>query len=191
MSDHWPDFYFLRHGETDGNKQVLAIGQMDIPLNDTGLVQAHDAAIVLAESDINRVITSPLSRARETAEIVNDKLQVPLTDHAGLMERSVGAWSGKPYADLCAAFGVSLEDRHQIDFTQIEGAETFAQLRIRMSNALSEIFQKYADDRLLIVAHGGLFFELHQMLCGTVARSDNAVPYKFAKVNNQWQVHTL
>lgn len=191
MPDLWPDFYFLRHGETDGNKQVLAIGQMDIPLNETGRQQAAVTAPKLQGQGITRIVSSPLSRARETAEIVNATLNLPLADHAGLMERSVGTWSGKPYADLCAAFGLTVEERRQIDFSQIEGAETFAQLRKRMCAAFAEVFQAYPQDTVLFVAHGGLFYELNRMLLAVEAISANAIPYKFAKVSNQWQIHTL
>ena len=62
-------FWFLRHGETDWNAQNLSQGNVDIPLNETGLAQARSASLLLRGKGIRSVISSPLSRARVTADI--------------------------------------------------------------------------------------------------------------------------
>ncbi|MDR0774396.1 MAG: histidine phosphatase family protein [Rickettsia sp.] len=72
-------FYFLRHGETDWNRQHVYMGSQDIPLNQTGENQAREASHILGKKDIKHIVTSPLIRAYRTAEIVNEKLKVDIT----------------------------------------------------------------------------------------------------------------
>ena len=63
-------FYFLRHGVTDHNLRRLVMGQLDVPLNDQGRRQAELAARQVVGLGISRIVSSPLSRARETAEVI-------------------------------------------------------------------------------------------------------------------------
>ena len=60
-------FYFIRHGETDWNRQSIIMGQTDIPLDDTGIHQAHQAKDILKTENVSAIYTSPLQRAYETA----------------------------------------------------------------------------------------------------------------------------
>lgn len=80
------DFYFIRHGETDWNREHRGMGQKDIPLNERGLEQAHQAATVLAKEPIQTICFSPLMRARVTAEIIGEKLNVSLIAIPNLVE---------------------------------------------------------------------------------------------------------
>jgi broad specificity phosphatase PhoE len=70
-------FYFVRHGETDWNKEGRIQGHTDIPLNATGRQQAEHAAPVFLRRPIDIIVTSNLSRAYETASIINAALQKP------------------------------------------------------------------------------------------------------------------
>jgi len=70
--------FFVRHGQTDWNAEGRFQGHSDIPLNATGLSQAHHAARMLAACPIDRVVASPLVRAARTAEIVNERLGKPI-----------------------------------------------------------------------------------------------------------------
>jgi hypothetical protein len=96
-------FYFLRHGETDWNKEGRVQGHTDIPLNDTGRSQAEQVVCILARTPIHRIVVSSLSRAYETASIVNAALQKPLAVDEGLKERHFGDFEGlkiSEYDDL-------------------------------------------------------------------------------------------
>ena len=72
-------FWFLRHGETDWNAQGLSQGNVDIPLNATGIAQAHAAAPLLRNRGISHIVASPLSRAHDTAKIAG--LPTPTVAH--------------------------------------------------------------------------------------------------------------
>ena len=81
-------FYYLRHGETDWNRDRLCQGHTDIPLNETGRSQAESAKVRLQDCEIATICCSPLARARETAEIVNQALGHPgpvlIVGHGGV-----------------------------------------------------------------------------------------------------------
>lgn len=63
-------FYFLRHGETDWNLEHKAMGSQDIPLNNRGLSQVLNAVKLLKNESIGTIVSSPLLRARKTADII-------------------------------------------------------------------------------------------------------------------------
>jgi len=82
-------FYFVRHGQTDWNKLHQALcSQDDIPLNETGLLQAANVRKQLQSLGITKIYASPIARTKQTAEIINDELAVHLAFHEGLRETS-------------------------------------------------------------------------------------------------------
>jgi len=141
-------FYFLRHGQTDWNKQRICQGQTDVPLNATGLDQARDAKALLAGIPIVTVVASPLSRAYKTAEIVNEALNCPLVTVDGLQEMYFGEQEGKPvtastheelFADACNWGGETIEDFSDRAIAAVE-------------ESLSH------PGPVLVVAHGGVYW---------------------------------
>ena len=92
-------FWFLRHGETDWNARNLSQGNVDVPLNEVGLAQARTAAEVLRTRGIRSVVTSPLSRAYDTAAIVGERIGVPLEVEEELREVAFGVQEGQPMAE--------------------------------------------------------------------------------------------
>src|ERR1700761_5031386 len=96
--NHVP-FWYLRHGETDWNAQGLSQGNVDIPLNPTGLAQARSAAARLRNRGIATIISSPLSRARVTAEIAAEALSLPVHFDDDLREVRFGVQEGQPMSD--------------------------------------------------------------------------------------------
>ncbi|HEX7389653.1 MAG TPA: histidine phosphatase family protein, partial [Acidiphilium sp.] len=142
-------FWFLRHGQTDYNARGLSQGAIDIPLNDTGRAQARSAAPLLAGKGIAGIVTSPMLRARETADIVNETLGVPVTVEPDLREVVFGGMEGQP---LSPWFRDWLDGR----FTP-EGAESFADITHRAGRAVSRILDRSASPLLLIVSHGAFF----------------------------------
>jgi hypothetical protein len=114
-------FWFLRHGETDWNAQGISQGNVDIPLNATGLAQARSAAAKLRNRGIASIVASPLSRARVTAEITGEALGLPVAIDSNLREVAFGVQEGQAMSGWFADWVVGR-------FTP-EGAETFAALR--------------------------------------------------------------
>lgn len=160
-------FWFLRHGETDWNAQGLSQGNVDIPLNPTGLAQARSAAGRLRNRGIATIVSSPLSRARVTADIAGEALSLPVQIDDGLREVRFGVQEGHPMSEWFAHWVAG-------NFTP-EGAETFAELRRRAVAAVNAAI--VLPPAVLVVAHGALFRALRTAMgIEPLIRTPNAVP---------------
>lgn len=136
----------LRHGQTDWNVDMRLQGVSDIPLNERGRIQAKIAAPKVALGNWDLVLTSPLSRARETAEIVSTALPgVALLTHELLLERSFGVAEGLTYEQWREQFGA---------IHHAEGAESIENLTERVENFLQDLALTYPGKRVLAVSHG-------------------------------------
>ena len=130
-------FWFLRHGETDWNAQGLSQGRTDIPLNSVGLAQAERAARTLEGLGIATIVSSPLSRARATAEIAAEALGLPIAAFADdLMEVNFGVQEGQPMGDW-------YDDWIAGAFTP-ERAEPFPALLARAVSAVNRALERPA-----------------------------------------------
>src|SRR5699024_6004320 len=84
----------IRHGETNWNKEGRIQGKTDIPLNETGRIQAEECAASLKHSEWDIIISSPLKRAKQTAEIINKNLHLPIMEMSAFAERNYGDAEG-------------------------------------------------------------------------------------------------
>jgi broad specificity phosphatase PhoE len=160
-------FWFLRHGETDWNAQGISQGNVDIPLNATGLAQARSAAEKLRNRGIATIVASPLSRARVTAEFVGEALGLPVAIDPDLREVSFGVQEGQAMSGWFADWVAGR-------FTP-EGAETFPALRRRAVAAINR--STALLPAVLVVAHGALFRALRAAMgIEPNIRTQNAVP---------------
>jgi len=139
--------YYIRHGQTDWNLKHLVQGSTDIPLNDTGRQQARDAQKDVVGKNIDLIIASPLSRARETAEIINEAIGVELILDDRLRERNYGSHEGKP---------PEIIGTREVWRNELPGAkESLEQVFIRISGFLDDIKERYKGRTILLVTHGG------------------------------------
>ncbi|WP_072394115.1 histidine phosphatase family protein [Hyphomicrobium sp. CS1GBMeth3] len=154
-----PTIYFIRHGETDWNRELRYQGQRDIPLNDTGRAQARrngetlrQFLPVIAETEF---IASPLGRARETMEIIRAELGLPPSDYAiepRLVELCYGAWEGTLQADIKRDTPEAFAARSRDPFRwRPDKGESYADLFVRVS-AWAGTRQRDS----VIVSHGGV-----------------------------------
>ncbi|HET9147903.1 MAG TPA: histidine phosphatase family protein, partial [Acetobacteraceae bacterium] len=140
-------FWYLRHGQTDWNAAGVSQGAVEVPLNETGRAQARAAASILAGRGIVEIIASPMGRARETAEIVNQVLNLPLSFEPELREVRFGEQEGQKLAPW---FQDWLDGK-----VTPPGAESFAELSARAEHAMSRVLARPGP--VLIVAHGAIF----------------------------------
>ncbi|MFM7427900.1 MAG: histidine phosphatase family protein [Elainella sp.] len=155
-----PRFLLVRHGETDWNRDKRFQGQIDVPLNDQGRVQAGQAAEFLKAIQIDRAVSSPMLRPKETAEII---LQlhpaVELDLNSLLCEISHGLWEGKLEAEIEAAYPGELQQWQQAPETvQMPEGENLAQVWQRAIQAWQEILAAIPESQdgivtTLVVAH--------------------------------------
>ena len=161
-------FWFLRHGETDWNARGLSQGNVDIPLNETGVAQARAAALLMRGKGVASIVSSPLSRARDTANMVGEALGLPVAIEHDLHEVSFGAQEAQPMAGEWFKEWVA-------GARTPEGAETFTELRARAVAAINRALRQPFP--VLVVAHGALFRALRaEMGLEANVKAANAVP---------------
>lgn len=187
-------FLFVRHGETDWNRQGVLQGFNDIPLNDTGRAQAQAAIEVLKTQPIDRIVCSPLSRARETMEIINAVLQKPVNFHDGIRERHFGAFEGKGSDEITRmrnemiASGMPVEDN---GYPCPPGGETYSDFQTRIINAMTDELHATPEQAIMFVCHGGVYRVLRRSLIGDIEHSPNVKPFMFEKAAQNWAVRAV
>lgn len=150
-------FGLIRHGQTEYNRQNLFQGSSDIPLNDTGKAQAHEALKNYANLQWDYIASSPLIRAVETAQIIAADHQIPiLGSFTGLREVHFGEVEGMNAKDVYSKY-------LNRDFP---GRESANEALARASSTLLELAATYPNARILLVAHGSLLRYIASSITG-------------------------
>lgn len=142
-------FYMIRHGETEANASRTMAGSIDSPLTVTGRAQAEKVAkaIVTLEPKPSVIIHSHLSRARDTATIINRALNLDMHEDPDFAEIHAGDWEGTSYK-ICRAFLHSFDDP--------PNGETYDEFIDRIKRGKNTYMTKH-NSPVLIVCHGGVF----------------------------------
>jgi probable phosphoglycerate mutase len=165
----------VRHGETDWNAAGRWQGHSDTPLNDEGRRQALALAATLEDVDV--VYASDLARARETAEIVGERLELPVRLDARLRERGFGAWEGLTTAEVERRFPDDHRRWRAGDGFGAADAEPFEAFAARIHAVLEHVLGKHADQTVLLVSHGGSIRVIHALACGLdYVRDHRSIP---------------
>ena len=138
--------YVLRHCTTEYSLKKIYCGKTDIPLSEEGRVEAERLGASLKDSGIDIVFTSPLLRARETAETVAAGL--PIVCDERLAERDFGDFEQT---------SVAREDGKKYRFSfalRYPNGESYLDVAARIGSFLGELQEKYADKTPLLVSHG-------------------------------------
>ncbi len=185
-------FYVLRHGQTDWNLQMRLQGSTDIPLNDTGREQARHAAGLLTGHGLTKIITSPLSRAMETAGIVGEVLGLePVVDDR-LIERNFGLFEGMTIDEV---------HKHRKEMRGFMNPKADLDGKHYPDNAepLGEVIERvYAcvnahrsTDTCLFVFHGIPFRAVSRKFLDDMYSSPNAAPVRFEEDGAKWRMVAL
>jgi probable phosphoglycerate mutase len=168
MPDH-PTIYFIRHGETDWNRDRRYQGQRDVPLNETGRIQARrngdalrEFLPAIAEATF---VASPLGRTRETMELVRRELELPADGYEidpRLMELSYGIWEGTLQDEVAERDPAGFQARLQDPFRwRPEQGESYADLLARV-----KLWSDAIRRDCVVVSHGGVSRCLQAHLLG-------------------------
>lgn len=144
----------IRHGETDWNRHKVFRGTHDIPLNENGRAQARLVAAALEGTAIDAIYTSPLSRAKETAEIVSEPHGIQPTVHDGFMDMDYGEWTGNADSEVAerwpAEHAAWATTPHTV---RPPGGTTLAEVFTNAFGAMEALAGKHDGQTVAIVAH--------------------------------------
>lgn len=143
-----------RHGETDWNRDGRFQGHADPPLNELGRAQAAELAERLAADGITALYASDLRRARETASIVADRLDLEVSLHPGLREIDVGEFQGLTRDEIDIRWPAAQARFEELGYGWLDG-ETLDDLSARVVGAVLEIAARHPGEHVLAVGHGG------------------------------------
>ena len=148
--------FIVRHGETVWNKEGRIQGHTDVVLSEQGLKQARSLAQRLKSVPFDAAYASDLSRASQTAGVILESRNLPVSPTASLREYHKGAFEGMTEPELRARFpdeypGYIAKD---LDYAP-DGGESTRQVSDRMTTAIIDIKDRHLDDNVLVVGHGG------------------------------------
>jgi probable phosphoglycerate mutase len=156
-------FGLLRHGQTIWNTQKRVQGRLDSPLTPDGIEAVQKWARFLASPrwQWSRIITSPLPRARTTAQLINNSLCLEIHEEPDLSEQDWGIWEGLTWSELHrdSAEEVQTQVDRGWSFRPPEG-ESRLEVHKRARSVLSHIGRRYPGEQILVITHQGVIKSL-------------------------------
>jgi len=144
----------IRHGQTDWNATGRWQGQADPPLNDAGRAQARQTALELKSHKMGALVSSDLLRARETAKIIGDALDLQVCLEPRLREMNLGDWQGLYSDEIRARWPEQMKQWLEAPLAaRPPNGESIQQLAARVLAAVNDIAARYPDRPVAVVAH--------------------------------------
>ncbi|MCV0411945.1 histidine phosphatase family protein [Nitrosarchaeum sp.] len=146
---------FLRHGQAKNNIERILTGRTpNIPLTEKGIEQAEKTAKFLEQMNISAIYSSPIERAKHTAEIVAKHNSLDVITDDRLIELDMGKFTGVPYDEIFTSHGNvfmkfyngELEIAHN-------GVETFTEVKKRVLSIVDHVIEKHPDQNVVLVTH--------------------------------------
>lgn len=146
---------FLRHGQAKNNtERILAGRTQGVPLTDAGVRQAEHTAELLEHMNVSAIYSSPIQRAKHTAEIVGQHNSVDVAVDDRLIELDMGKFTGMAYDEIFNSHGNvfmkfyngELEIAHN-------GVETFSQVKSRVLGIVDHVLERHPDENVVLVTH--------------------------------------
>ena len=142
--------YLLRHGQTQWNKVGFIQGRYDVPLNEEGIRQAEEARKKFEGIQIDYCFSSPLKRAKQTAEIALASRNIEIKEDDRLVEMAYGVFEGQP-----CKLGEFQYQRRQLP-SRFKNGENYFDVVHRAYSFLDEVVSLSKDHNILIVCHGAI-----------------------------------
>lgn len=147
-------FYIVRHGQTNWNILGKTQGHGNSDLTESGENQAKQLAESLVSRNIDKVYTSDLGRAVQTAGIIGNKLGIEVEKTDGLREMGFGVWEGLLIKEIQKDYAETYNTwRNEPHMVNIPGGETLHIIKDRVDRFIQEINEKYTDKHIVLVTH--------------------------------------
>ena len=149
--------YLIRHGETANAGEVCFNGHFDVDLSEKGREQSHLLAKALRNLPIDAVYSSNLKRTQIGAKFIADGHNLKHVPYKELRELAFGDWEGLSVNEVNRKYPGKLKERLQnIELFQVEGGESFFQLKDRVIPKFKSILANHPSDNIVILCHGGV-----------------------------------
>lgn len=160
--------YFVRHGETGANKQGSFTDHNEnslTALTNEGIEQASKISLEI-RSDFSEIYSSDLIRCKQTAEIINEKLKLPIIYDTRLRERNFGSLQGKTWKEVGQDLR-ELDKNQKYDYRSF-GGESVDDVKNRIMSFIEEIKNTKPKRKILVVTSSGIIRLLHNILNNVV-----------------------
>ncbi|WP_029088790.1 histidine phosphatase family protein [Brevibacterium album] len=167
----------LRHGRTAYNASGRFQGQIDVPLDSLGLAQAKAAGAHLAQTqEITRIVSSDLTRARQTAEALGGATGLGVELDPQLREITVGEWEGLTREEVGRTWPTELQDWFDGVDMRPPGGESRIESAQRVHRAVERLVEETPEEATLaLVAHGAVIRGATELLLGFDPRATGAL----------------
>ena len=181
-------FYLVRHGESEGNAARIFTGQTDSPLTARGREQAQAVADELAKVNFDRIVSSDLSRTRDTAEVIAKLRGMSVEVIPELREIDVGDRTGKTFDETRG-----LPNWNDDGFVAWPRGETLDQVLARTFGAIERLTRENPGKTILVVGHGGVNRILLSHFLGLLPKLDRspAGNTSISVVHTDGKIHTV
>ena len=175
--------YAVRHGLTRHNKLKILNGQrINEPLEPEGVLQAKETAKNLPKN-ITAIYSSPMLRTKQTAEILNEKINLEISYHKELTEIDFGSFTGRSWVDINKEYKENIQNIYisqKYNFEPFNNGESVQTVKNRIIKIFDEIKGKKHDGNVLIVTHGGILRALYHIYKGyEIEGAENASIHEF------------
>ena len=146
---------FLRHGQAKNNTERILAGRTPgVPLTEEGVDQSEKAAKFLEEMNITTIYSSPIERAKNTAEIVGKHNSIDVRIDDRLIELDMGKFTGKPYDEIFSSHGNVFMKfyRGELEIAH-NGVETFEEVKKRIRDMVDHVIDNHPDENVVLVTH--------------------------------------
>ena len=173
---------FVRHGETDPNKNKTVMGsEVDASLNEHGVAEVRGILATLP-NDFEIIFSSPLVRAYKTAEIIAEHFKKEIETHVELKEKSFGSLAGKTWPEIEMIVGSdakTIDRQLQYDY-RVYGGESVEEVMIRVNAFVNKVRQGL-QKKTLVVSHGGVIRVMYELYRDEIfgERIENASLHEF------------
>lgn len=175
------EVYLIRHGETIWNKKALLCGRTDIPLTEKGRYQARVLAEQIKKVNVDLILSSPLQRTMQTAEVISLYVGVPVLTEPLLLEHDFGILEGHPMVDEeCLKYRENF-------FCPFPGGESVVSVAHRALKLIEIMKEKYYGQKILLVSHGAFCRVFHSCIEGVL----NERYYQISFENCQLQKYEI
>lgn len=188
--------YLVRHGETDANRDGLALGRADVPLNERGLWQAARLREALKDEHFTAVFSSPLSRTLKTAELIAADRGLDVIVENSLIEMDVGDLDGLTFAEVRERYPGLLRRWSSPDGSdeQLPGGERLLDVHARATEFLNRTRDLYPTESVCAVTHNFVILVMLADVLGLRIGSFRRLRHSLAAISvievegSRWQV---